>query len=105
MNLIENLNQSFELREQQVDQLHRAIELSTQLFNAARADYLEVLTARRDALEAQIDLIETKQRQLSAAIQLYQALGGGWRGAPSTTPVSEPGRRQGRQNSGTNGPQ
>jgi NodT family efflux transporter outer membrane factor (OMF) lipoprotein len=105
MNLIENLNQSFELREQQVDQLHRAIELSTQLFNAARADYLEVLTARRDALEAQIDLIETKQRQLSAAIQLYQALGGGWRGAPSTTPVSEPGRRQGRQNSETNGPQ
>ncbi len=89
MNLIENLTLAYEQRKQQVDQLHQAIELSTQLFNAARADYLEVLTARRDALEAQIELIETKQRQLSAAVQLYQALGGGWRGTPRSTDESE----------------
>jgi NodT family efflux transporter outer membrane factor (OMF) lipoprotein len=105
MNLIENLTQSYELREQQVDRLNQSIELSTQLFNAARADYLEVLTARRDSLEAQIELIETKQRQLSAAIQLYQALGGGWRRAQSETPASESNGRDDRQNSGTNGPQ
>ncbi len=79
MNLIDNRTQSLALRVEQVAQLDASIELSMQLFNAARADYLEVLTARRDALEAQLDLIETKQQQLSAAVGLYQALGGGWR--------------------------
>lgn len=79
MNLIENRTRSLELRVQQVERLEESIELSTQLFNAARADYLEVLTARRDSLEAQLELIETKREQLSAAVGLYQALGGGWR--------------------------
>ena len=46
---------------------------------SARADYMEVLLTRRDALDAQIELIENKQRQMAAAVALYQALGGGWR--------------------------
>lgn len=79
MNLIENSTRSLELREQQVERLNQAIDLSQRLFEAARADYLEVLTARRDALDAQLLLIETKRQQLSAAVGLYQALGGGWR--------------------------
>lgn len=82
--LIANTTQSFDLRSQQVDQLERAIETSNNLFRSARADYLEVLTTRREAVESQIELIETKQRQLTAAVDLYQALGGGWTpaGAP-----------------------
>lgn len=79
MNLIENRTRGLTLREEQVERLNQSIELSVQLFNAARADYLEVLTARRDALEAQLELIETKEGQLSASVGLYQALGGGWR--------------------------
>lgn len=79
MNLIDNRTRALELRLEQVQRLNESIELSQQLFNAARADYLEVLTARRDALEAQLQLIETKQQQLGAAVGLYQALGGGWR--------------------------
>lgn len=79
LNLVQNLARSYELREQQVERLRESVEMSTRLFNAARADYLEVLTARRESLEAQLDLIETKQRQLAAAVGLYQALGGGWR--------------------------
>lgn len=87
LNLLRNITQSYELRRQQVQSLAEAVEISTLLFNSARADYLEVLTTRRDSLEAQMDLIETKQRQLTAAVTLYQAVGGGWR---------EPDRR--RQN-------
>jgi outer membrane protein TolC len=45
-----------------------------------RAEYLEVLTARRELLEAQQELVEMKQRQMVATVTLYQALGGGWRG-------------------------
>jgi len=78
LSLIENVSRSYELKEQQVERLTESIELSTLLFNSARADYLEVLTTRRDALEAQMELIETKLSQMTATISLYQALGGGW---------------------------
>lgn len=76
---LENLGQSYALKVQQVQILERAKETSSELFRSARADYLEVLTTRREALEAELELIETKQRQLHARINLYQALGGGWR--------------------------
>jgi outer membrane protein, multidrug efflux system len=74
-----NLEQSFALKAQQVATLQEAVETSTGLFRNARADYLEVLTTRRDALESELELIETKQEQLAAKVDLYQALGGGWR--------------------------
>lgn len=77
--MIDNLDKSYELTSQQVDRLTRSIETSNVLFQSARADYLEVLTTRRDALESQIDLIETRLRQRHALINMYQALGGGWR--------------------------
>ena len=76
---INNLRSMFELKEQQVTRLTESIDISNSLFNSARADYLEVLTTRRDALEAQIELIEIRRLQLSASVEVYRALGGGWR--------------------------
>jgi len=77
--LIKNLEQSYALRAQEVEKLNESIQISSVLFNAARADYMEVLLTRRDALESQMELIENKKRQLNASVALYQALGGGWR--------------------------
>ncbi len=74
-----NLGQKYEVKAQQVAVLNQAIEVSGQLFNSARADYMEVLLTRRDALEAQMELIETRQLQLDAMVNTYQAIGGGWR--------------------------
>lgn len=79
MALVHNLEKSYDLQTQQVEKLTQAIDISSRLFASARADYMEVLTTRRDALEAQIDLIENKKRQMNASVGLYQALGGGWR--------------------------
>lgn len=79
LSMITNLGKSFELRQKQVEKLNESIDTSTNLFKSARADYMEVLLTRRDALESQMELIETKQRQLLAVVNLYQALGGGWR--------------------------
>jgi multidrug efflux pump subunit AcrB len=58
---------------------HSMAELIEELFNSARADYVEVLLTRREALEAQIESIEAKKQQLRAAVGFYRALGGGWR--------------------------
>ncbi len=78
LNMIENLNQMYKLKSQQVDVLSEAITISNMLFQAARVDYVETLLTQRDALEAQTEAIEVKKQQLSAYVNLYKALGGGW---------------------------
>lgn len=76
---IQNLQQQYSLQTRQVDTLTNAIDISTDLFKAARADYLEVLLTQRDALDVKLELIETKLQQFNAATNLYRALGGGWK--------------------------
>lgn len=75
---MDNLKNSFELKSQEVAALNKSIELSNSLFQSARADYMEVLMTQRDALESRFELIATKQEQMSAFVDMYQALGGGW---------------------------
>ncbi len=76
---ISNLSKSYELREQEVDALTQSIAISSNLYKSARADYMEVLFTQRDALQARFELIETKMRQLHAIVNIYRALGGGWK--------------------------
>jgi NodT family efflux transporter outer membrane factor (OMF) lipoprotein len=76
---ISNLEKNYDLKSKQVDALTRSIDISNDLFKNARADYLEVLMTQRDALEAKLELIETKKDQLNAVINIYRGLGGGWK--------------------------
>ncbi|WP_081208322.1 efflux transporter outer membrane subunit [Salegentibacter sediminis] len=56
----------------------RATEYSEELLNNGFANYLEVLTARENALNSQLNLINARYSQLQAMVDLYRALGGGW---------------------------
>ena len=76
---IDNLQKNFSMQNQQVQALNKAIDAANDLFKAARADYFEVLMTQRDVLEAKLDLIETKQKQLASVVQIYRSLGGGWK--------------------------
>ncbi|MFC5269997.1 TolC family protein [Adhaeribacter terreus] len=78
-NRIENLGKSYDLKSQQVQALTESITISNDLFRSARADYMEVLLTQREALESKFELIETKMQQLNASVNMYQALGGGWK--------------------------
>ncbi|MCB0377424.1 MAG: efflux transporter outer membrane subunit [Bdellovibrionales bacterium] len=75
---IENYKRSYRLKLKQVEALNDSVEISNVLFKAARADYVEVLMTRRDALESQIELVEIKRKLLDSFVTLYQSLGGGW---------------------------
>lgn len=75
---INNLKESYKLKEQQVQALTESIDLSIKLFKSARAEYTEVLLTQREALDSKIEIIETKRDQFLANIKLYLALGGGW---------------------------
>ena len=76
---ISMLEKSYQIRSKQVQALTRSIHISTGLFKSARADYMEVLMTQRDALNSKMELIETKRKLLNAKVNVYKALGGGWR--------------------------
>ena len=76
---INNLEKSYDLKEKQVEALSESINISTTLFKSARADYMEVLMTQRDALDARMELVETKKLQMNAMVNIYRALGGGWK--------------------------
>lgn len=67
------------IREKQVDALKKAAGYSDELLDYGMVSYLEVLTAKDSALNSELQLIDNKYRQFEAIIDLYKALGGGWR--------------------------
>ena len=75
---INNLDQFYKLKTKQVESLTKSIDISNDLFKSARATYLEVLMTQRDALEAKLELVDAKKRQVNAVTNIYKALGGGW---------------------------
>ena len=74
----ENYTASLQMKSNEVDILLQSVAISNNLFNSARADYMEVLLTQREALESKMQLIEIRMKQLSAKINIYRALGGGW---------------------------
>lgn len=77
---VENYRGSVSIKQEQVTALEESVNFATDLFQGARpeVEYMDVLFAQRDLIEARTVLIETKQQQLSAIINAYQALGGGY---------------------------
>ncbi len=77
INKVENYGKSVEIKKQQLRALEESVDVATKLFQNARAEYVDVLLAQRDLQDAKVVLIETKQQQLAAIVNTYQALGGG----------------------------
>ena len=72
-----NLEQN-EYLQQQVDQLEKSVDYTTQLFMYNQSTtYLEVLTARSSLLQAQLSCIANWHERAAALVSLYQAVGGG----------------------------
>lgn len=74
---VENYGKSIEIKKEQLQALESSVDNATKLFQSARIEYMDVLFSQRDLMEARMVLIETKQEQLAAIVNAYQALGGG----------------------------
>ena len=59
----------------------RALQLAQARYDAGYSPYLEVLTAQRTANDATVAWIQNRQARLTATVDLFKALGGGWKGA------------------------
>ena len=63
----------------QVDTLKLAVGNAQLLFKSDMANYLEVITAQSNALQAELNLANVQRSQLGAMVELYRSLGGGWK--------------------------
>ncbi|WP_338377532.1 TolC family protein [uncultured Flavobacterium sp.] len=73
----ENETNKLVIRKKQMDALKTAADYSDELLQYGMVNYLEVLTAKDNALNTEINYIDNKYKQLNAVITLYKALGGG----------------------------
>lgn len=71
--------EKFEYRELEVEALRSAERNSDELLKNGYANYLDLLTARQSALNAELNVIDSKLQQLLSIVDLYEALGGGWK--------------------------
>lgn len=79
MQRIDNLEQVYDFKTKQVTILSNAIETSSELFKTGRSSYLEVLVTQQNALNSRLERVDVRSKQLYATVNIYKALGGGWR--------------------------
>ena len=75
----DKLKQQHQIATGQVDTLRHAVINAQLLFKSDLANYLEVITAQGNALQAELDLAAIRRERLGAMVELYRSLGGGWK--------------------------
>ena len=75
---IETLTKELVARDQQVDAARKVVALSQARYDSGFTSYLELLDAQRTLFQTELLASAIRQQQLSAYVELYRALGGGW---------------------------
>jgi len=78
MSAVQQYRQAYRMKEQEVRHLQAAVATARDLYLSGYASYLEVITAQKSVLEAELELIKQQQDVFVAMVRLYRALGGGW---------------------------
>ena len=76
---IKNLESTNTLKKEQSEVLKLSVDTANELYKSARASYLEVLIAQQNALQTNLELINVVKSQRTSMINIYKALGGGWK--------------------------
>ncbi|MGN7758427.1 MULTISPECIES: TolC family protein [Chryseobacterium] len=68
-----------DLKQKELNAYKNSVEYSQELVNYGMANYLEVLNASVNSLNAELNISNAEYSKMKAAVELYQALGGGWK--------------------------
>ena len=72
-------DQFIAFKKKELSAYDKSVEFSQELVNYGMANYLEVLNANVNKLNAEINIANAQYSKLQAGVELYRALGGGWR--------------------------
>jgi outer membrane protein, multidrug efflux system len=72
-----------EALESQIQALRHSLDIALLRYDSGRASYFEVLQAEQELFPAEFALAQTQRDQLIAVVNLYKALGGGWKQTPA----------------------
>lgn len=75
---VKTYKEEWTARNRQVIAAKKNLELSNARYYDGYVSYLEVLEVERALFDAQLSLSQLSQQQLTAMVQLYKSLGGGW---------------------------
>ena len=68
-----------DLKRKELVAYEKSVEFSQELVNYGMANYLEVLNASVNSLNAELNISNAEYAKMKSGVELYQALGGGWR--------------------------
>ncbi|ASW73725.1 membrane protein [Chryseobacterium piperi] len=68
-----------DLKKKELDAYKKSVDFSQELVNYGLANYLEVLNASVNSLNAELNISNAEYNKMKAGVDLYQALGGGWK--------------------------
>ena len=71
--------ETLEANQTRVTALRRALTLAQLRYDSGVASLLDLLDVERGLLDAELNRIEAQRAQLAATVDLYKALGGGWK--------------------------
>jgi multidrug efflux system outer membrane protein len=68
-----------ERQEQSVKDLQDSVNVSIMRYRGGTATYLDVLDSQRSQFSAELTLAQARNNEYQGLVQLYKALGGGWK--------------------------
>lgn len=77
--------------EQQRQALAEALRIARNRYSEGYASYLEELDAQRNLFNAELTVLQLQGDALSAEVNLFKALGGGWEAAPALEDAQQAG--------------
>ena len=79
LKIFNSQDQFIDLKEKELDAYSKAAGFSQDLVNYGMANFLEVLNADVNRLNAELNIANAKYTKLQSGVELYRALGGGWK--------------------------
>lgn len=79
INKINNMQGEYDMVKRQVVTLTEAVTIAQDLYKSGYANYLEVITAQKNLLDAELQKVKTRKEVFLSLIGLYRSLGGGWK--------------------------
>lgn len=79
LKVYESQDKFIDLKRKELMAYKKSVEFSQELVNYGMANYLEVINASVNSLNAELNISNAEYAKMKAGVELYQALGGGWK--------------------------